>query len=77
MTVNVTGRARRKWAILHFSRIVRRPVTDLSGGKASEDSFTARRDNFAVADAVDFQFDSFLSGVALGSTIWLGLATSG
>ena len=72
MTVNVTGQAREKWAVLQFSRIVQRPATDLSSGKASEDSFTAQRDDFAVADAVDLQFDTFLSGVALGSTIWLG-----
>ena len=60
-----------------FSRIAQRPpTTDLSGGKASEDSFTARRNNLAVADVVDLQFDAFLSGVALGSTVRLGRTTS-
>ena len=39
-----------------LSKIKHRPaVTDLSGGKMSAESFTPRRSNFAVSDAVDFQ----------------------
>ena len=39
-----------------FSRIKQRPpAIDLSGGKASAESLTPRRNNLAVADAVDFQ----------------------
>lgn len=37
----------------------------LSGGKASEDSFTPRRCDLAVVDAVDCRFDLF-SFAALG-----------
>ena len=55
----------------------RPPTTDLSGGKASEVSFTVRRSNLAVADTVDFQFDSLLSAAALGSTLSSGRRTSG
>jgi hypothetical protein len=52
-----------------FSRMKQRPLaTDLSGPKASEESLTPRRSNWAVADAVDFQFDFFSSGVTFGST---------
>ena len=39
------------------------PATDLSGPKASEESLTPRRNSLAVADAVDFQSDLFLSSV--------------
>ena len=50
-----------------FSRMKQRPpATDLSGPKASAESLTPRRNSPAVADAVDFQFDLFLSPV-LGS----------
>ena len=53
-----------------FSRIAQRPPkTDLSGGKASEDSFTVRRINLAVAGTVDFQFDPFSSAGALCSPL--------
>ena len=44
----------------------RPPTTDLSGGNASEDSFTRSIANLVAAYAVDFQSDS-LSGAALGS----------
>ena len=61
-----------------FSRIAQSPpAMDLSGGMVSEDSFTVRRNSPAVADAVDFQLDSFLSTAILGSTSWLGRGTSG
>ena len=44
-----------------FSRIKQRPpATDLSGPKASAESLTPRRNSPTAADAVDFQFDSFL-----------------
>jgi hypothetical protein len=51
------------------SRMAERPpTTDLSGGKASEDSFTRLMANLVVEYAVDFQFDSF-SCVAFGSVV--------
>jgi len=57
-----------------FSRIAQSPpTTDLSGGKASADSFIVRRSNLAVADAVDFQ-SNLLSPVAPGS-LSLGRST--
>jgi hypothetical protein len=43
----------------------RPPATDLSGPKASAESFTPRRTNLAVADVVDFQFTFFSSATAL------------
>jgi hypothetical protein len=43
-------------------------MTDLSGGKASEDSFIILMVNFVVEYAVDFQFDLF-SCAALGSVV--------
>lgn len=47
------------------SRMAERPpTTDLSGGKASADSFTRLMANLVVEYAVDFQFDTF-SSVAL------------
>jgi hypothetical protein len=49
----------------------RQPAMDLSGPKASAESLTPRRSNFAVADIVDFQFD-FLSTAALGFASSLG-----
>ena len=58
------------------------PATDLSGPKASAVSLTPRRKSPAVAAAVDFQSDLFLSAV-LGSLLsgggssWAGLAISG
>jgi hypothetical protein len=45
----------------------RPPATDLSGGKASEDSFTRLMANLVVEYAVDFQSD-LLSCAAVGST---------
>lgn len=42
----------------------RHPVTDLRGGKASEESFTPRRNNLAMADAVDFHWPDLFSAVA-------------
>ena len=47
----------------------RPPVTDLSGGNTSEDSFTRFIANLVVAYVVDFQSDP-LSGAALESTVW-------
>ena len=47
----------------------RPPTTDLSGGSASEDSFTRLMANLVVAYAVDFQSDS-LSGAGPGLTVW-------
>lgn len=48
-----------------FSRIKQRPpATDLSGGNASDDPLTPWRNNLAVADALDFQRDPFLSAVS-------------
>lgn len=61
-----------------LSRIAQRPpATDLSGGKASDVSFTVRRSNLAVADTVDLRFDSFLFAAALGSTLSSERRTSG
>jgi len=45
----------------------RPPITDLRGGKASEDSFTRLMANLVVAYAVELQLDWF-SDAALGST---------
>jgi len=47
------------------------PAADLSGGKASAESLTPRRSNFAVSDAVDFQFRLFSFAVAFGSALLL------
>ena len=44
------------------------PMTDLSGGNTSEDSFTRFIANLVVAYVADFQSDP-LSGAALGSTV--------
>ena len=61
-----------------FSRIKQRlPATDLRGPKVSAESLTRRRSNLAVADAVDFQFDSFSSAVALGSSLTFGPTRAG
>jgi len=61
-----------------FSKIKQRPpAIDLSGGRASAESLTPQRSNLAVADAVDFQFDSFSSAAALGSTLSPGRTSSG
>jgi hypothetical protein len=46
----------------------RPPMTDLSGGQTSEDSFTISMANFVVAYAVDFQLDLF-SCATLGSVV--------
>ena len=52
-----------------FSRMKRRPpATDLSGGKASAESLTARRTNLAEDDAVDFQSGLFSFVVELVPT---------
>jgi len=66
-----------------FSKIKQRPpATDLSGLRASADLLTPRRSSLAAADAVDFQFDFFLSA-AFGSLLlgwgasWVGLKTAG
>jgi len=47
----------------------RPPTADLSGGKASADSFAAWRSNLAVADAVDFHSPNLFSSVAFGSPL--------
>ena len=61
-----------------LSRIKQRPpATDLSGPKASADSFTPRSSNLAVADAVDLQLDLFLSAAALGSEFSSGRTSPG
>ena len=62
---------------LEFSRMAQRPpATDFSGGKASEVSFTAQRNNLTVIDVV-FQFNPLSSAVALSSTLSLSRRTSG
>lgn len=50
----------------------RPPATDLSGPKASAESLTPRRSNFAAADAVDLQFDPFSFAAAFGSAFSFG-----
>ena len=53
-----------------FSRMKQSPpAADLSGGKASAESLTPRRSNFAVAEAVDFQFNFFSLAVPPGLTL--------
>ena len=47
----------------------RPPATDLSGPKASAESLTPRRSNFAAENAVDFQFGLLSSATALGSAL--------
>ena len=47
----------------------RPPITDLSGGNTSEDSFTRSIATLTPAYVVNFQSDS-LSGAALGSMVW-------
>jgi len=55
-----------------LSKIKHRPaVTDLSGGKTSAESFTPRRSNLAVSDAVDFQFCLLSFAAAFGSALLL------
>ena len=55
-----------------WSRIAERPpTTDLSGGNASEDSFTRLMANLVVEYAVAFQSDLFL-GAGLVSTVRAG-----
>ena len=52
----------------------RPPTTDLSGGKASEDSFTTSTTTLAEAYAVDFQLDfdlsSFVAAFCSGVRSW-------
>lgn len=59
-----------------FSRIKQRPpATDLSGPKASAESLTPRRSNFAVADAVDLQPGLLPPATALGLPLLSGRGT--
>jgi hypothetical protein len=55
----------------------RPPATDLSGPKASAESFTPRRSNLAVADVVDFQLDFLSPAAVLGSALSLERRSSG
>jgi len=58
-----------------LSRIAQSPpTTDLSGGKASEDFSTVRRNNLAAEDAVCFQSGMSLDVVA---STWAGSGTAG